>query len=103
MQTLIEETVENSLEGLLREGARRMLQAALDMEVATYIEQCKEQVDGNGHRQVVRNGHHVPREVITGVVRFRFGSRGSMIGGRISTLPARSYRRICAARPVSTR
>ena len=67
VQTLIEETVENSLEGLLREGARRMLQAALDMEVATYIEQCKEQVDGNGHRQVVRNGHHVPREVVTGV------------------------------------
>ena len=37
VQTLIEETVENSLEGLLLEGARRMLQAALDMEVATYI------------------------------------------------------------------
>lgn len=67
VQTLIEETVENSLEGLLREGARRMLQVALDMEVATYIEQCKEQVDANGHRQVVRNGHHVPREVGTGV------------------------------------
>lgn len=67
VQTLIEETVENSLEGLLREGARRMLQVALDMEVATYIEQCKEQVDANGHRQVVRNGHHVPREVVTGV------------------------------------
>ena len=67
VKTLIEETVENSLEGMLREGARRMLQAALEMEVATYIEQCKGQVDENGHRQVVRNGHHAPRAVVTGV------------------------------------
>ena len=67
VKTLIEETVENSLEGMLREGARRMLQAALEMEVATYIEQCKGQVDENGYRQVVRNGHHAPRAVVTGV------------------------------------
>ena len=65
--SLLEEEVTRSLEDLLREGSRRMLQAALEMEVATYIEQCKEQVNGRGHRQVVRNGHHAPREVVTGV------------------------------------
>ncbi len=67
VKTLLEETVADSLEGALREGARRMLQAALEMEVATYIEQCKGQVDEKGHRQVVRNGHHGARRVITGL------------------------------------
>ena len=57
VKTLIQTGLEDSLEGMLREGARRMLQAALEMEVATYIDQCKGCVDDQGHRQVVRNGH----------------------------------------------
>ena len=67
VNTLIQEETQSSLETMLREGARRMLQAALEMEVATYIEQYKEQVDEKGHRQVVRNGHHAARQVISGV------------------------------------
>ena len=65
--TLIEEETYSSLEAMLREGARRMLQAALEMEVDTYIERCKEQRDGSGQRLVVRNGRHRAREVVTGV------------------------------------
>lgn len=65
--TLIEEETHSSLEAMLREGARRMLQAALEMEVEAYIERCKEQRDGSGHRLVVRNGRHRAREVVTGV------------------------------------
>ena len=38
VNTLIQEETQSSLETMLREGARRMLQAALEMEVATYIE-----------------------------------------------------------------
>jgi putative transposase len=64
---LIEAEVESSLETLLRAGARRMLQAALAMEVATYIDQHQEQVDAQGHRQVVRNGYHPSRDLVTGV------------------------------------
>jgi len=67
VKTLIEDEVERSLEGTLREGARRMLQAALDMEVASYIESCKERRDEKGHREVVRNGHHRERTLVTGV------------------------------------
>ena len=33
VKTLIQTELEDSLEGMLREGARRMLQAALEMEV----------------------------------------------------------------------
>ena len=42
-----------------------MLEAALKAEVAAYIEQFADQRDDNGHRLVVRNGHHQPRDVLT--------------------------------------
>ena len=67
MATLIEEETHSSLEAMLREGARRMLQSALEMEVEAYIERCQAQRDGEGQRLVVRNGHHRTREVVTGV------------------------------------
>ena len=61
------------LDELAREGARKMLAAALQAEVAAYIEAHTDQVDENGHRLVVRNGYHEPREVTTaaGVVPVR--------------------------------
>jgi hypothetical protein len=42
-----------------------MLAAALQAEVAAYIEAHGDQLDEAGHRLVVRNGHHAPREVTT--------------------------------------
>ena len=53
------------LDELAREGARQMLAAALQAEVAAYIDAHTDQVDENGHRLVVRNGYHRPREVAT--------------------------------------
>ena len=53
------------LDEIVRDGARRMLAAALEAEVAAYIEAHADQLDENGHRLVVRNGHHEPREVTT--------------------------------------
>ena len=53
------------LDELAREGARRMLAAALQAEVAAYIEQHADQVDEHGHRLVVRNGFHAARQVAT--------------------------------------
>ena len=52
------------LDELVRDGARAML-AALQAEVAAYIEAHAGQVDEAGHRLVVRNGYHQPREVTT--------------------------------------
>ena len=53
------------LDEIVRGGARRMLAAALEAEVAAYIEAHAGQVDEDGRRVVVRNGHHRPRQVMT--------------------------------------
>lgn len=53
------------LDEIVRDGARQMLAAALQAEVAAYIAQFADQLDDNGHRLVVRNGYHQPREVLT--------------------------------------
>ncbi len=53
------------LDELVRDGARAMLAAALQAEVAAYVEAHADHVDEAGHRLVVRNGHHATREVTT--------------------------------------
>ncbi|WTY54010.1 IS256 family transposase [Micromonospora sp. NBC_01412] len=53
------------IDEIVRDGARRMLAAALEAEVAAYIAAHAEQVDEQGRRLVVRNGHARPREVLT--------------------------------------
>jgi putative transposase len=42
-----------------------MLAAALQAEVAAYVEQFKDELDEHGRRLVVRNGFHAEREVTT--------------------------------------
>jgi putative transposase len=64
-QQIIEEG--SALEGLLQEGARRMLMQAVEAEVEAYIEKHAEIRDQNGHRVVVRNGHLPERELVTGI------------------------------------
>jgi transposase-like protein len=53
------------LDEIVRDGARQMLAAALQAEVAAYIEAHVDQVDEKGRRLVVRNGFHIEREVTT--------------------------------------
>ena len=53
------------MDEICRDGARRMLAAALLAEVAAYVEANAGQLDEDGHRLVVRNGYHDQREVIT--------------------------------------
>jgi putative transposase len=53
------------LDELVREGARRMLAAALEAEVDTYLAAHHELTDERGHRLVRRNGHAQPRQVTT--------------------------------------
>ncbi len=53
------------LDEIVRDGARQMLAAALQAEVAAYVDACRDQVDADGRRLVVRNGSHVAREVTT--------------------------------------
>jgi putative transposase len=53
------------LDEIVRDGARAMLAAALQAEVAAYIDAHVGEVDATGHRLVVRNGYHGEREVLT--------------------------------------
>jgi putative transposase len=55
------------LDELFREGARRMLAAALEAEVEAYLAAHAELVDEHGHRLVVRNGHAPARTLTSGV------------------------------------
>jgi putative transposase len=59
------EDLATGLDEIVREGARRMLAAALEAEVAAYLAAFADQVDERGRRLVVRNGHARPRPVTT--------------------------------------
>jgi transposase-like protein len=59
------EEASNVLDEIVREGARQMLQCAIDTEVAEYIEQNAGYVDEKGHRKVVRNGRMKARDILT--------------------------------------
>ena len=57
---------ELSLDEIAREGARRLLTQALNLEVEEYIQRNKSEVDQSGKRLVVRNGVGQPRTVTLG-------------------------------------
>src|SRR5512133_965695 len=61
----VREDLAASLDEIVREGARRMLAAALEEEVAAYLAAHMGERDENGRRLVVRNGHARPRQVAT--------------------------------------
>jgi putative transposase len=55
-----------TLDELAREGARRMIAAALEAEVEEYVSSFTEEVGGDGKRLVVRNGRARERRVTVG-------------------------------------
>jgi len=61
------ETPRSVLDELAREGARRMLQEALEAEVVEYLQRHRKYVDDGGHRLVIRNGYLPERDLVTGV------------------------------------
>ena len=59
--------VRGPLDELAREGARRMIEVALQVEVEEYVSRHRRERDAAGHAVVVRNGTARPRTVTTGV------------------------------------
>ncbi len=53
------------LDEIVREGARRMLAAALETEVDAYVSAYVDELDDGGRRLVTRNGHAEPRTITT--------------------------------------
>ncbi|MFQ5705757.1 MAG: IS256 family transposase [Gemmatimonadales bacterium] len=52
---------------ILRDGAQRLLGHAIDAEIADWIERHASLTNEAGRQQVVRNGHHPTRTLVTGV------------------------------------
>ena len=93
---------ESALETILREGGRRLLQEALELEVQQYIERFQPLKSESGQGLVVRNGYHQERELVTGAGRSRCANRAYTTAGQRSTSPVPSCHRIYGARPAST-
>jgi putative transposase len=55
------------LEQLIAEGARKMLQAAIEQEIEAYLQAHRGRQTAEGRASVVRNGHLPERQLITGV------------------------------------
>lgn len=64
-----------TLDELAREGARRMIAAALEVEVEDYLERFTGEVDEDGRRLVVRNGHGRERGLTVGSGTMRLRAR----------------------------
>jgi putative transposase len=62
-----EVAVRGTLDELAREGARQMIEIALQLEVEEYVSRHRRERDAAGHAVVVRNGTARPRTVTTGV------------------------------------
>lgn len=67
-ENVFQEETENwsVVEKVLPEGARKMLQQALENEIEEHLMKYS-QTDENGHHLVVRNGYHPQREIVTGI------------------------------------
>lgn len=61
------ELFNRAFDEVLKEGARRMLQAAIENEVQEYLETYREFRTREGHRRVIRNGYLPERFVQTGI------------------------------------
>jgi transposase-like protein len=61
------ESSQDVLTEIARQGAQRMLTAALEHEVERYIAAFADERDEQGRRLVVRNGHSPEREIQTGI------------------------------------
>jgi putative transposase len=64
-----QESSRSVLDSLVREGARQMLQAALEGEVDAFLASYQDHRDEQGRRLVVRNGHAPAREILSGAGR----------------------------------
>jgi transposase-like protein len=55
------------LELIARDGARKMIQQALENEIQEYLEHYQHLTDKDGRKMVVKNGYMPEREILTGL------------------------------------
>jgi len=59
--------IDDPMTALLRQGARRLLTAALEAEIDVFVNQYRDIQDDQGLQRVVRNGYLPEREIQTGI------------------------------------
>ena len=57
---------ESPLDEVVRQGAQKMLQTALTVEIETFCQKHEDKRDASGHRTIVKNGYHKTRSIVTG-------------------------------------
>ena len=55
------------LTDLIRQGARKLIEQAIEAELAAYLETFSERKLNDGRAAVVRNGYQPEREIQTGI------------------------------------
>lgn len=101
------EDVADPLTELLRQGSRRLIQQAIDLELSELLEGYADIRDEHGRNAVVRNGHLPKRDILTGIgpVPVRIPKVRSRVGEQVvfrsSLVPpyVRKARRVEAALP----
>lgn len=60
-------TISDPLTELLRMGARKLIEAAIQAELAEFLQQFETRKTSKGKRGVIRNGYQPEREILTGI------------------------------------
>src|SRR5436309_2779608 len=68
-------TFADPLTEVFRNGARALLAQAVEAEVASLLERYADEVTDAGRQRLVRHGHLPEREIVTGLVQWRFVAR----------------------------
>ena len=66
-QFIKEESTWSVLEQVTREGARKMLQLALENEVKEFVQKHSSLTDEDGRKVVAKNGYMPERDIVTGM------------------------------------
>jgi transposase-like protein len=61
------DTITDALTDLLKTGAQQLIQQAVQVELAEFMEQYTHQLTSDGKASVVRNGYQPEREILTGI------------------------------------
>jgi transposase-like protein len=59
--------IDDPITQILRQGARKLLEQALEIEVESFLNQYKELRDPSGFQRIVRNGYLPERQIQTGI------------------------------------
>lgn len=86
----------SAFDEVLRQGARRMLQEAIEAEVAEYVGKCQELKDEKNKCLVTKNGYLPSRDILTGIGSLNIRQpriRDKRANERFSSALIRKYKR----------